>query len=459
MDIHTLLSTTAKPESPGAGASKSTGLQGHQGFAHHFGQASTQAAGLPTQALGQTPGDAGASQAGLVVVGEQGLGQGKGNSPGSLAPLTQGIAKASGLLNQGHDLQTLLSMLPLDDMPADSLSPESLGLSDNQPGQQQLQAILERMNLIDSAGQLLSDAEMPEPSMTATLPQQVDESALPNLDTSDDLPEAGHSAALLAALNPESVDATQRQANVREASRHQTLTGLSSLATQQAPANEAASQGTQPVAPAPQAEAVMRDSAFVSQLGRGEDGTQAGKESPSFSTLHSQSMGSTFSGATATATAQAAPQSAVLSAPVGTQQWQQHLSQQVVGLHQRGGQQIELHLNPAELGPLSISLKMGEQGAQAHFLSAHAQVRAAIEQAIPQLREALEEQGISLGEAMVGEHPQQQQQEQPAFAGAGQMGTGSGTTSDSSLISGEGTGEASMAAQAIGLNGRVDLYA
>ncbi|MFD2437123.1 flagellar hook-length control protein FliK [Modicisalibacter luteus] len=92
-----------------------------------------------------------------------------------------------------------------------------------------------------------------------------------------------------------------------------------------------------------------------------------------------------------------------LTAPLASPQWQQGLGQQLVALHQRGGQQVELHLHPAELGPLSISLKVDDQLAQAQFFSANPQVRAAIEQAIPQLREALEESGIQLGEAMVGE--------------------------------------------------------
>ncbi|MFB8828983.1 flagellar hook-length control protein FliK [Azotobacter sp. CWF10] len=69
--------------------------------------------------------------------------------------------------------------------------------------------------------------------------------------------------------------------------------------------------------------------------------------------------------------------------------------------------------------PLSISLKLGEAGAQAQFLSAHPQVRAAVEQAIPQLREALAEQGISLGETSVGERQQQPQGERSGSSGHG----------------------------------------
>ncbi|MCQ6261716.1 flagellar hook-length control protein FliK [Alcanivorax sp. MM125-6] len=89
---------------------------------------------------------------------------------------------------------------------------------------------------------------------------------------------------------------------------------------------------------------------------------------------------------------------------------------------------MELHLNPRDLGPLSVSLKLDDHGAQAHFFSSHAPVRGAVEQAIPQLRDALAEQGIALGEAMVGDQPRQQFNEQtgdgqpnsaPALADAG----------------------------------------
>lgn len=97
----------------------------------------------------------------------------------------------------------------------------------------------------------------------------------------------------------------------------------------------------------------------------------------------------------------------VLNAPLATPQWQQGLGQQLVALHQRGAQQMELHLRPADLGPLSISLKVDDQLAQLQLFSTNPQVRAAIEQAIPQLRQTLEESGIQLGEATVGEQRQQ----------------------------------------------------
>ena len=145
-----------------------------------------------------------------------------------------------------------------------------------------------------------------------------------------------------------------------------------------------------------------------------------------------------------------------IGTPVSHPAWPSQLGQQLVQLVQRGGEQhVQMKLHPAELGPLSISLKMTEHGAQAQFLSAHAQVRQVIEQAIPQLREALAEQGISLSDTSVGEQGFSNQQE--AFA---QHSTGSSAGGESGVTSVEGeTGTPVPVGSSIALDGRVDLYA
>jgi len=118
-----------------------------------------------------------------------------------------------------------------------------------------------------------------------------------------------------------------------------------------------------------------------------------------------------------------------LAAPMASPQWRQDLGQRVVGLVRQGDGKVSLQLNPAELGPLLVELKLSEQHAHLHFASPHAQVRHAVEQAIPQLREALAEQGISLGEAQVGEHGGQEGREplpQRRFAGVDAANANSG---------------------------------
>lgn len=144
-----------------------------------------------------------------------------------------------------------------------------------------------------------------------------------------------------------------------------------------------------------------------------------------------------------------------ISTQVTSPAWPSQLGQQLVQFTQRGGeQQVQMQLHPAELGPLSITLKVTEQGTQAHFLSAHAQVRQVIEHAIPQLRETLAEQGISLGETSVGE--QQNFQEQ----GFAQQGNGTGSSGRDSVAGGD-SAVVSPASEHTTLiaDGRVDLYA
>ncbi|MFI0473491.1 flagellar hook-length control protein FliK [Halomonas sp. HMF6819] len=151
----------------------------------------------------------------------------------------------------------------------------------------------------------------------------------------------------------------------------------------------------------------------------------------------------------------ASPVAGAIATPVTNPAFAEKLGQQLIQLTQRGGeQQVKLELHPAELGPLTITLKMGEQHTQAQFFSAHAQVRQIVEQAIPQLREALAEQGIALGETSVGEHGQPKEQAFAQANGAGaQAGSGAADDLGETLESGVST------PVRLTLDGRVDLYA
>lgn len=145
---------------------------------------------------------------------------------------------------------------------------------------------------------------------------------------------------------------------------------------------------------------------------------------------------------------------ATLQAPVGSTPWQNELGQQLIRFSQRGDHQIELHLHPKDLGPLQISLHVNDQVAQAHFFATHAQVRDAVQQAIPQLREALAGQGIALGEAMVGQQ-QQQRQDPGSFGGSSSSPSYGGATEVESIMA---TRPVAGALPRIGAGG-VDLYA
>ncbi len=145
--------------------------------------------------------------------------------------------------------------------------------------------------------------------------------------------------------------------------------------------------------------------------------------------------------------------SAAVTTTVGQPGWGQELGLQLAQWQQRGEHRVELHLHPAELGPLSVSLKVDDQGAQAQFFSAHGQVRQALEQALPQLREALAQQGISLGEASVND--QQPGQQQPSHFTQSE----SGATSNAMLADTEVPEPTSSPAGTVAVSQGVDLYA
>jgi len=84
--------------------------------------------------------------------------------------------------------------------------------------------------------------------------------------------------------------------------------------------------------------------------------------------------------------------------------WGDEFSQKITWMATQRNQSAELHLNPPQLGPLDVVLKMNGDQATAMFSSPHAAVREAIEQAIPKLREMMAESGIMLGNAMVSDH-------------------------------------------------------
>lgn len=101
-----------------------------------------------------------------------------------------------------------------------------------------------------------------------------------------------------------------------------------------------------------------------------------------------------------------------VATPVGGTHWGTELGQQVVMMStnaRQGLQTAELRLDPPDLGPLRVSLNLADGVASASFVSAHASVRQAIENAIPQLQQALAQAGISLGQTSVGEQSAQQE--------------------------------------------------
>jgi flagellar hook-length control protein FliK len=90
-----------------------------------------------------------------------------------------------------------------------------------------------------------------------------------------------------------------------------------------------------------------------------------------------------------------------IAAPVGSAPWHDEVAHgllHVITLHQ---QHAELHVNPPHMGPISVHIHVAADQAAVTFTAAHADTRAALEQAMPRLRDMLSGQGIFLGQAAV----------------------------------------------------------
>jgi flagellar hook-length control protein FliK len=115
---------------------------------------------------------------------------------------------------------------------------------------------------------------------------------------------------------------------------------------------------------------------------------------------------------------------AMINTPVSRDTWGNEFTQKVTWMVTQHDQTAQLHLNPPNLGPLDVVLNVSGDQATALFTSPHAAVRDAVEQALPQLRNMLADNGITLGNAMVSDQsPKDQQawqtsQQQKGNAGA-----------------------------------------
>ncbi|WP_423380020.1 flagellar hook-length control protein FliK [Burkholderia sp. LMG 32019] len=176
-------------------------------------------------------------------------------------------------------------------------------------------------------------------------------------------------------------------------------------------------------------------------------------------------------GATAAAAAQAnlqlspaagaiaAANAHVLAPHVGTADWTDALSQKVVFLSNAHQQSAELTLNPPDLGPLQVVLRVADNHAHALFVSQHAQVREAVEAALPKLREAMEAGGLGLGSTTVsdGGFASQQQNPQQAFAGGQSSRRGNGGSS--AVDAPADVAQSAPAAASVSRAGLVDTFA
>ncbi|AXF22023.1 flagellar hook-length control protein FliK [Burkholderia pyrrocinia] len=176
-------------------------------------------------------------------------------------------------------------------------------------------------------------------------------------------------------------------------------------------------------------------------------------------------------GATAAAAAQAnlqlspaassiaAANAHVLAPHVGTADWTDALSQKVVFLSNAHQQSAELTLNPPDLGPLQVVLRVADNHAHALFVSQHAQVRDAVEAALPKLRDAMEAGGLGLGSATVSDGGFASQQQNPQQTNARGQSPRRGNGGSSAVDAPADAARSAPAAASVSRAGLVDTFA
>jgi flagellar hook-length control protein FliK len=97
------------------------------------------------------------------------------------------------------------------------------------------------------------------------------------------------------------------------------------------------------------------------------------------------------------------PTQVTINTPVSHENWGEEFNEKITWLSNQKEQTAELHLNPPQLGPMDVVIKVSGDQATALFTSPHAAVREAVEQALPRLREMMAESGIMLGNATVSD--------------------------------------------------------
>jgi flagellar hook-length control protein FliK len=147
-----------------------------------------------------------------------------------------------------------------------------------------------------------------------------------------------------------------------------------------------------------------------------------------------------------------------IPARVGTQAWDNQVSQRIVYMVGKE-QAATLTLNPPDLGPVQVVLNVSNDGASVAFSSNQQEVRQALENALPRLREMMGENGITLGNATVDagmpDGRQAQQDGERRQGGGGGFGNAGGTAA----VNEDDAARPAARTVMLGDNGLVDTFA
>jgi flagellar hook-length control protein FliK len=132
------------------------------------------------------------------------------------------------------------------------------------------------------------------------------------------------------------------------------------------------------------------------------------------------------------------PESIAIATPVTSPGWQGEFAEKLGQVVMAGSDRAEFRLHPADMGPVDVRITVNADQASVLITAPHAATRDALEQALPQLRDLLANQGITLGQANVQSEnrPSDDSSRTREFAPAGDVPAVVDTVSRSVRVSG-----------------------
>lgn len=126
----------------------------------------------------------------------------------------------------------------------------------------------------------------------------------------------------------------------------------------------------------------------------------------------------------------AGPYSTTVMTGLDDVEWGDEVSQKIVWLTGKAIQSAEIHLNPADLGPIDVKISVQNDAASITFNAHNSSVRELLESNVVRLREMMEQNGVELQEVNVDARQNEQrfgssseEQKEGSGQGAGDDGT------------------------------------
>ncbi|MGB4497746.1 MAG: flagellar hook-length control protein FliK [Methylococcaceae bacterium] len=92
-----------------------------------------------------------------------------------------------------------------------------------------------------------------------------------------------------------------------------------------------------------------------------------------------------------------------MTRPLSHPAWNQEMGERIVWMNNQGISSAEIKMNPQNMGPITVRIDMNQDQATIAFTAQNSEVRTALENSIPKLREMLTSQNVNLAEVNVSQ--------------------------------------------------------